>query len=91
MILWLGSIGALLGTVMLACASIGRSLPAEAEKNGKWAGMAAGVLMLLAVLVWWLLLPDTDTDTSAGMGVWMTVLGGVLGIVAGVLAFLDQK
>ena len=91
LILWLGSIGALLGTVMLASGSIGRSLPAEAEKHGKWAGMAAGVLMLLAVLVWWLLLPDTDTDTSAGMGVWMTVLGGVLGLVAGVLAFLDQK
>ena len=69
MILWLGSIGALLGTVMLSAGSIGRSLPAEAEKHGKWAGMAAGVLMLLAVLVWWLLLPDTDTDTSAGMGV----------------------
>ena len=91
LILWLGSIGALLGTVMLASGSIGRSLPANAEKHGKWAGMAAGVLMLLAVLVWWLLLPDTDTDTSAGMGVWMTVLGGVLGVVAGVLAFLDQK
>ena len=91
LILWLGSIGALLGTVMLASGSIGRSLPAEAEKHGKWAGMAAGVLMLLAVLVWWLLLPDTNTDTSAGMGVWMTVLGGVLGLVAGVLAFLDQK
>ena len=91
LILWLGSIGALLGTVMLASGSIGRSLPANAEQHGKWAGMAAGVLMLLAVLVWWLLLPDTDTDTSAGMGVWMTVLGGVLGLVAGVLAFLDQK
>lgn len=91
MILWLGSIGALLGTVMLASGSIGRSLPSNAEQHGKWAGMAAGVLMLLAVLVWWLLLPDTDTDTSAGMGVWMTVLGGVLGVVAGVLAFLDQK
>jgi len=90
-VLWLGSIGALLGTVMLASGSIGRSLPANAEQHGKWAGMAAGVLMLLAVLVWWLLLPDTDTDTSAGMGVWMTVLGGVLGLVAGVLAFLDQK
>ena len=90
-VLWLGSIGALLGTVMLASGSIGRSLPANAEQHGKWAGIAAGVLMLLAVLVWWLLLPDTDTDTSAGMGVWMTVLGGVLGLVAGVLAFLDQK
>ena len=91
LILWLGSIGALLGTVMLASGSIGRTLPANAEKHGKWAGMAAGVLMLLAVLVWWLLLPDTDTDTSAGMGVWMTVLGGVLAIVAGVLAYMDQK
>ena len=91
LVLWFGSIGALLGTVMLASGSVGRTLPANAEKHGKWAGMAAGVLMLLAVLVWWLLLPDTDTDTSAGMGVWLTVLGSVLGIVAGVLAFLDQK
>lgn len=91
LVLWLGSIGALLGTLMLSAGSIGSSLPAQAEKHGKWAGMAAGVLMLLAVLVWWLLLPDTVTDTSAGMGVWMTVLGGVLAIVAGVLAFMDQK
>ena len=91
LVLWLGSVGALLGTLMLSAGSIGRSLPAEAEKHGKWAGMAAGVLMLLAVLVWWLLLPDTDTDTSAGMGVWMTVLGGVLAIVASMLAFMDQK
>ena len=91
LILWLGSVGALLGTLMLSAGSIGSTLPAQAEKHGKWAGMAAGVLMLLAVLVWWLLLPDTDTDTSAGMGVGMTVLGGVLAIVAGVLAFMDQK
>ena len=91
LVLWLGSVAALLGTLMLSAGSIGSSLPAQAEKHGKWAGMAAGVLMLLAVLVWWLLLPDTDTDTSAGMGVWMTVLGGVLAIVAGVLAFMDQK
>ena len=91
LILWLGSIGALLGTLMLSAGSIGKTLPAQAEKHGKWAGMAAGVLMLLAVLVWWLLLPDTDTDTSAGMGVWMTLLGGVLAIVAGVLVFMDQE
>ena len=91
MVLWLGSIGALLGMVMLSAGAIGRTLPAEAEKHGKWAGMAAGVLMLLAVLVWWLLLPDTDADTSAGMGVWMTVMGGVLAVVAGVLAYFDQK
>jgi len=91
MILWVGTLGALLGAVMLGAGAMGQNLPANAEKYGKWTGMAAGGLMLLAVLVWWVLLPDTDADTSAGMGVWMTVLGGLLGVAAGILAFLDQK
>jgi len=90
-VLWLGSLAALVATAMLASTSIGRHLPANAEQHGKWAAIAAGVLMLIAVLVWWMLLPETETDTSAGMGVWMSVLGGVLGVVAGVLAFLDRK
>lgn len=91
LVLWVASLTALLGTFVLGAGSIGHGLPAETEKHGKWVGMAAGVLMLLAVLVWWVLLPDTDSDASAGTGVWMTVLGGVLAIVASVLALLDQK
>ena len=91
LILWLGTIGALLGTVMLSAGAIGRSLPAEAERHGKWAAMAAGALALLAVLAWSQLMPESVTETSLGMGVWMTVLGGVLGLVAGVLAYMDQK
>jgi len=91
LVLWVGSLVALLGTLMLGAGSIGHRLPTEAEKHGKWVGMAAGVLMLLAVLVWWVLLPETDTDASAGNGVWITVLGGVLSITSGVLALLDRK
>ena len=90
-ILWVGTLGALLGAVMLGAGIMGRNLPANAEQHGKWAAIAAGVLMLLAVIVWWVLLPETDSDTSAGMGVWMTVLGGVLAIVAGVLTLREQK
>ena len=66
-------------------------IPCGVGGGYKWAGIAAGALILLAVLVWWILMPETMIETSAGMGVWMTVLGGVLGVVAGVLAFLDQK
>jgi len=91
LMLWLGSISALLGTVMLSAGAIGRSLPSEAEKHGKWAAMTAGALALLAVLAWSQLMPESVAETSLGMGVWMTVLGGVLGLVAGVLAYMDQK
>jgi len=91
MVLWVGSLAGLLGAVMLGAGATGRALPANLEKHGHWTAIAAGALMLLAVIVWWVLLPDTELDTSAGMGVWMTVLGGVLAIVAGVLAFMDQK
>ena len=76
---------------MLSAAAIGRNLPVGAERYGKWAGVASGALIVLAVLVWWILMPEATIETSAGMGVWMTVLGGVLGLVAGALAFLDQK
>ena len=90
-ILWIGTLGALLGAVMLGAGVMGRNLPANAEQHAKWAGIAAGALMLLAVIVWWVLLPETDSDTSAGMGVWMAVLGGVLAIVAGVITLLEEK
>ncbi|MBL6733058.1 MAG: hypothetical protein ISP84_00765 [Candidatus Poseidonia sp.] len=91
MVLWVGSLAGLLGAVMLGAGATGRALPANLEKHGHWTAIAAGALMLLAVLVWWVLLPDTELDTSAGMGVWMTVLGGLAGIAAGVMTLLDQK
>ncbi|MEK9650910.1 MAG: hypothetical protein VW102_01795 [Poseidonia sp.] len=91
LVLWVGSLAGLLGAVMLGAGATGRALPANLEKHGHWTAIAAGVLMLLAVLVWWVLLPDTELDTSAGMGVWMTVLGGLAGIAAGVMTLLDQK
>jgi len=91
LVLWLGSVCALLGTVMLSAGSIGRTLPAEVEKHGKWVSIAAGALILVAVVAWWVLMPEIDENTSAGTGVWMTVLAGVLGVVAGVLVFLDKK
>jgi hypothetical protein len=90
-VLWLGSIVALLGTGMLSTAAVGREMPSNIERHGMWVGFTAGAVIIGAVLVF-----GQDTSrflfgTSMGMGAYMAVLAGVLGIVAGVLAYLDQK
>jgi len=90
-VLWLGSLAALVATTMLVAGALGRPLPGQAQQHGHWAGIVAGALILLAVLVWWLLLPDSDIDTRAGAGVWMTVIAGILALAGGVMALLEGK
>ena len=91
LILGLGSITALLGTGLLATTAVGRELPGNIERLGKWAGFAAGVMIIAALLLF-----GADTSphlfgTKIGKGAYMALLGGVLSIVAGVLAYMDQK
>ena len=61
------------------------ALPVNTQKFGMIAGIAAGALAIIAVLAWWIMMPSTDTDVSAGMNVWFTIVGGVLGVAAGIL------
>lgn len=96
-ILWLASINAVVGIFMLGASLSGRTLPSKAESHGKWISIVAGLLMFVAVIVWWFLGSNghpinlKSSFARFGMGVWMTILGGVLSIVAGVLAFRSQK
>ena len=96
-VLWAASGCALLGTIMLGAALFGRNLPRGTERHGKWMSGVAGLLMLTAVIAWWFLISNSQPHQLKtnfmrfGSGVWMTVLAGVLGVVAGVLAYLDQK
>ena len=45
---------------------------------------AAGALTALAVLLWYMNLPDSG-DATAGMTVWLTCLGAVCGLAAGAM------
>jgi len=89
MVLWLSSIVALLGTGMLVTTAVGRELPGNIERHGRWTGFAAGGLMLAAMGSSGVFVGIASG--SYGMGVWMTVLGGLAGIAAGVITLLDQK
>ena len=48
------------------------------------AGIAAGALAGIGVLMWYILLPS-DGDMSAGLNVWLTIVGAVTGIAGGIL------
>jgi len=96
-ILWLASINAVVGIFILGASLSGRNLPSKTKRHGKWISIVAGLLMFVAVIVWWFLGSNghpinlKSRFTRFGMGVWMTILGGVLSIVAGVLASRSQK
>jgi hypothetical protein len=84
MILWVGILAALAATVLIVFNMLGMEvIPVDTQKFGMITGIAAGVLIGVAVLVWYLLLPEGDS--SAGMSLWVTIIGSVTGIAGGVL------
>ena len=87
-ILWGATIAALAGAVLIAFNIFGiGALPVDTQKFGFIAGVTAGALAGIAVLVWYLMLP-AEGDMSAGMNVWLTIIGAVSGIAAGILTKL---
>jgi hypothetical protein len=87
-ILWGATIAALAGVVLIAFNIFGiGALPVDTQKFGFIAGVAAGALTGIAVLVWYLMLPS-EGDMSAGMNVWLTITGAATGIAAGILTKL---
>ena len=79
--MWGGVVCALLAVLILVLPMAGvdalDAVPDIAKKVVAW---AAGGLMLLGILLWFMLLPDGDA--SAGMTLWMAVVAAVLGLGA---------
>ena len=84
MILWVGILATLAATVLIVFNMLGMDvIPVDTQKFGAIAGIAAGVIIALAVFVWFLLLPEGDSST--GMSLWVTIIGSMTGIAGGVL------
>jgi len=84
-ILWVAAIAGLGAAVLIVFNVFGiGALPVDTQKFGMIAGIAAGALAGIAVLVWYLMLPSGG-DMSAGLNVWLTIVGAVTGIAGGIL------
>ena len=89
MILWVGSIAAIVCVLVLVLGMAGVEIEQIPEKVPMITMWAAGALTLLAVLVWKLSLPDGDS-MEGGMSVWLTIAAGVCGLAAGGMdTFMD--
>tara|TARA_B100001996_G_scaffold382654_1_gene375102 strand:+ start:1668 stop:2672 length:1005 start_codon:yes stop_codon:yes gene_type:complete len=88
-VLWAGTFVALTALVFAILGMVGVSLPGGIESHGKWVSLVSGVLMILAVLVWYLMLPSSeDSAMGASIGIFITVFAAILAIVSGALGIV---
>jgi len=43
------------------------------------------------VIIWKLMLPDSNLDLEIGMSFYLAILAGLLAIIAGILDMLDER
>ena len=91
--LWIGTVLALVCTVMAVLPKVGvNALPSVVTDNARWGNMLAGVVIVLAVLLWRGALPDDpDSVMGASLGVYIAVMAGIMAIASGVLEVLDGR
>ena len=91
--LWIGTVLALLCTVVAVLPKVGvNALPSVVTDNARWGNMLAGVVIVLAVLLWRGALPDDpDSVMGASLGVYIAVVAGIMAIASGVLEVLDGR
>tara|TARA_B100000459_G_scaffold147183_1_gene115623 strand:+ start:2360 stop:3013 length:654 start_codon:yes stop_codon:yes gene_type:complete len=70
--MWAGIICALMVTLTLVLPMAGiDAMDAVPEMGNKIATWGAGALMLVGMLGWYMMLPDTDSETGLGMSGWL--------------------
>ena len=92
-ILWIGFGVASISLILCMISAISRD--SISRIVGGVTGLSGGLLMGLSVLVWSQMLPNgiggEDNDWDAGLNMYLTIVGGVLAFVAGIIALLAGR
>ena len=93
LVIWVGALGALVGTLMLVMNQIGKTLPSNAERYGKLTSWVSGGFIILGAVIWMIMKPTESglDEFSPGLSFYLTIIAGILAITAGVLEMLDKK
>ena len=92
-ILWIGFGVAFISLILCIISAISRD--SISRIVGGITGLSGGLLMGVSVLVWSQMLPNgiggDDSDWDAGLNFYLTLVGGFLSLVAGIIAFFAKR
>jgi hypothetical protein len=82
---YVATIMLIVGSIILFVATIMqvRSMIGVGQSKSNLISAIGGIWVGLSVLVWFLILPDTDTDPNWGQGLWMALVAASSGLIAG--------
>ena len=88
---WIAMLGLLSSAVMLTVSSIGKELPANAQRYGRTSSFIGGGLAILGAVIWLLMKYDFDGNFDNGSSFYFILFAGILAIIAGILDTFDKR
>ena len=67
-----------------------RSMIGHSSRSANFVSGSGGAFVALSILVWYLMMPDTETDPDWGQGLWLAIVASISGIVAGTSGTLQS-
>ena len=67
-----------------------RSMIGHSSRSANLVSGSGGAFVALSILVWYLMMPDTETDPDWGQGLWLAIVASISGIVAGMSGTLQS-
>ena len=84
-LLIISSVILLIGSVMQIKSMIGTG-----QRTSNLISAMGGIFVGISILVWWIILPETDLELDWGQGLWMVTIAATCGLVAGFSGVLQS-
>ena len=82
----------IVSSVILLIASVMqvRSMIGASQRASNLISAIGGSFVGISILVWWIMLPDTDLELDWGQGLWMVLISATCGLIAGFSGVLQS-
>lgn len=82
----------IVSSVILLVASVMqvRSMIGASQRASNLISAIGGIFVGISILVWWIMLPESDLELDWGQGLWMVLISATCGLIAGFSGVLQS-